>query len=135
MLSPTEALKLIRQAEINNMDTSEEECLKNWAIQARTNCILLELMFDGYLEINTMINEPSFTLTSAGGKLVGSNNLDDLIEMFECYLDEPYEEDEDEDEDEEFDEAIMALGNTAEEIKLKVQVLQTLCKRLGIETG
>ena len=135
MLSQVEELKLIRQAEMNNLSESEEESLKNWGIQARTNFIFLELMFDGYVEINAMVGEPSFTLTPAGIAFVGSTNIDDLIEMCDFDPDDEIYDDFDEDEEfDEVDEAIMALGNTAEEVKHKMQVLQTLSKRLDIES-
>ena len=100
MLSSIEELKLIRQAEMNNLDASEEKSLKDWAIQARTNFIFLDLMFVGYIEINAMIGEPSFTLTPAGNKLVGSDNIDNLLEMcdFDDYNSDDEEEEGDEDE-------------------------------------
>lgn len=136
MLSQTEELKIIRQAEMNNLSESEEVTLKNWAIQARTNFVFLELMLDGYVEINTMVNEPSFRLTNKGGDLVESNNMDDLIEM--CDSDPDFEDDfdelEEDDEYDDFDKAIMALGSTIEEVKHKIQVLQTLSKRLNVES-
>lgn len=139
MLNSIEELKLIRQAEKVNMTDSEQEALVQWALGVKLHNALLELIFDGYVDVDMMVSEPSFTLTALGVEAAGTDDIDDVINAI---LEDNWDNiDEDEDaEGYDYDndgesafEAVLALGKSIEEIKLKMQVLQKLCHKLGIE--
>ena len=145
MLSYRQEIELIRQAEKANMTVEEEEALKKWAIQTNLNKVILELIFDGCVDVETMVAEPSLTLTEKGEMVAGTDDIDEVIEAIlsadpdaEDHWDEDYDDFDEEEVDEGMEveevDAVMSLGKSAEEIKLKMQVLQSLCHKMGIET-
>ncbi len=144
MLTYRQDIELVRQSEKSNMTLKQEELLKDWAIQSLINSVLLQLVFDGCVDITKMDDEPSFTLTDKGAMIAGTDDLEEVIEQimndpgdYDYDNDDNYDDDYDEDDydnDDQEIETVMALGRSAEEIKLKVKVLQSLCHRLGIET-
>ena len=142
MLTYKQEIELIRQAEKANMTADEEATLKKWALQTRLNNVILELIFDGCVDVDTIVNEPSLSLTPKGAMIAGTEDINEVIEEilsadpddYDDYDDDDYEDYDEDEHDEECElDTVMTLGKSVEEIQTKVKVLKTLCKQLGIE--
>jgi len=142
MLTYKQEIELIRQAEKANMTADEESTLKKWALQTRLNNVILDLIFDGCVDVDTIVNEPSLSLTKKGVMIAGTEDINEVIEEILSADPDDYDDDDYDDYDEDECDGcedvcelntVMTLGKSVEEIQTKVKVLKTLCKQLGIE--
>ncbi len=123
ILDRYEEIELIRQSERANLNDSEQECLIKWACTTLIANDLLQMLFNGHVEVQSMIHdEPTFTITPSGEQVMCEMNTDFDEHEIEEYFDESEinEDEEDDDEDEEY-------------LEYKIDTLKALCKKLGIQ--
>ena len=73
MISEHERMELIRQAEKSNLSNQEMDKLQDWAVAVRIQQSMLDLLFEGYIEVQIMNkNDPSFSITQSGQNMLAS---------------------------------------------------------------
>ena len=86
MLNEYERLELIRQGERANISNEEMDTLQDWAAGVRIECCLLDLLFDGYVELNKFVKTgPSFRVTPKGQNFINETEveIDSIFKMEE----------------------------------------------------
>ena len=77
-MNKNEKLELIRQAEKSNFTEEDTQLLIDWAIHARLDIELLNLIFKGCVEVTEIKDgEPAFRITERGKRAVESNNVEE----------------------------------------------------------